>query len=56
MEETFTQILWWYCVVLFAISTILFYGTLMYALIEHVKDVIRRRLNTQWKKTYYFLH
>jgi len=43
---TFHEILWWYGVTLFTAGVVLFYGTLAYALIAHINDVIKRRLNT----------
>jgi hypothetical protein len=39
---TFNEIFWWYGVILFTAGVVLFYGTLAYAVIEHIKDLLKK--------------
>jgi hypothetical protein len=40
---TFETIFWWYGVILFTAGVVLFYGTLAYAVITHMIDLLKKK-------------
>lgn len=47
--STFETIIWWYGVILFTISSALFYGLLTYGLFQYIRDKFKKRMKAKQK-------